>query len=133
MPVRLYELVSRWKRGLAEKASKCARFESLHIARSGRGTPKDSQRNGLPRLRYVFDLALTRAAGDPHRPAGPIKGALQDIEAVVVNGHALLNQHCDPGLLKRRCSYSFHMIALRRGNVEASSSLRRTHSAGAGG
>ena len=123
----LYQLVNRGRGATpTEKGSECARFESLHIARSSRGTPKDSQRDGLPRLRYFFDLASTSAAGNPHRPAGPIEGALQNIEAVVVNGHALLHQHCDPRLLKRRTSYSFLMIALGRGNVEARSSLRRT-------
>ena len=55
------------------------------------------------------------------RGATPGQGALQNIEAVIVNRHWLLHQHCDPRLLKRRC-----MIALRRRNVEARSSLRRT-------
>ena len=49
-----------------EKGSECARFEGLHIARSSRGTPKDGQRDGLPRLRYFFDFASTSAAGNPH-------------------------------------------------------------------
>jgi hypothetical protein len=92
-PGVLYELVSSC---LAEKASEGVRFESLHIARAGRGTPKDSQGDGPTSLRYVLDLALTRAAGDPHRPAGPIERTLHDIEAVVVDCHALLHQHCDP-------------------------------------
>jgi len=97
-----------------EKGSECARFEGLHIARSSRGTPKDGQRDGLPRLRYFFDFASTSAAGNPHRPAGPIEGALQNIEAVIIDRHVLLNEHCDLRGLRRRSSYGFHMTATRR-------------------
>jgi hypothetical protein len=90
----LCELVSK-RRGaaLAEKGSECARFESLDIASSSRGTLKHNERDGIPRLRYFSDLASTSVAGNPYRPAGPIESALQNIEAVIVNGQALLHQH----------------------------------------
>ena len=106
-------LSRRRKRGLAEEGSECAHLESLHIARSGRSAPKNSQPDSVARLRYDFGLALTRTAGNPQRPAGTVKGTLQNIEAVV-DGQAVLivNEHCDLWGLKRKSSYSFHMIPL---------------------